>query len=74
MFMKYLLITLLLAGCSTTNNQLTIVEVKDVRIDNSAKNTFAVNTCKYYVNEYCMLLNKKQTPRNPDNPLKNDRR
>jgi hypothetical protein len=71
--MKYLLITLLLAGCSTTNNQLTFVEVKDVRIDNSAKNNFGVTHCKYYVNDHC-ILDKKQTPRNPDNPLKNDRR
>jgi hypothetical protein len=67
--MRYLLITLLLAGCSTTN--LTVVEMKNVRIDNSAKNNFVGNPCKFYVGEYCMLV----TPpvRNPDNPLKYDR-
>jgi hypothetical protein len=64
--MRYLLITLLLAGCSTTN--LTVVEMKDIHIDNSAKNNFVGNPCKFYVGEYCMLV--KPTPRNPDNPLK----
>ena len=67
--MRYLLITLLLAGCSTTN--LTVVEMKNVRIDNSAKNNFVGNPCKFYVGEYCMLVTP--TPRNPDNPLKYDR-
>jgi hypothetical protein len=64
--MRYLLITLLLAGCSTTN--LTVVEMKNVRIDNSAKNNFVGNPCKFYVGEYCLLVT--QTPRNPDKPLK----
>ena len=73
--MRYLLITLLLAGCTTTNTtHLTVVEMKDIHVDNSAKNNFVGNPCKYYVNDYCILLDKKQTPRNPDNPLKNDRR
>jgi len=67
--MRYLLITLLLSGCSTTN--LTVVEMKDVRIDNSAKNNFVGNPCKFYVGDYCMVV--KPTPRNPDNPLKHDR-
>jgi len=66
--MKYLLITLLLAGCSTTH----IVEMKNVHVDNSATNNFIGNPCVFYVNEYCFT--KKPTPRNPDNPLKNDRR
>jgi hypothetical protein len=68
--MKYILITLLLAGCSTTH--LTVVEMKDVHIDNSAKNNFVGNPCKFYVGDYCMLV--KPTPRNPDSPLKYDRR
>lgn len=72
--MRYLLITLLLAGCTTTNTQLTFVEMKDIHVDNSAKNNFVGNPCKYYVGDYCILVDKKQTPRNPDNPLKNDRR
>jgi hypothetical protein len=72
--MRYLLITLLLAGCTTTNTtHLTVVEMKDIHVDNSAKNNFVGNPCKYYVGDYCMLVNKKPTPRNPDNPLKNDR-
>jgi hypothetical protein len=57
---------MLLAGCSTTN--LTFVEMKNVRIDNSAKNNFVGNPCKLYVGEYCFLVTP--TPRNPDNPLK----
>jgi hypothetical protein len=64
--MKMLLITLLLAGCSTTNT--TIVEMKNVHIDNSAKNNFVGNPCKFYAGSYCILM----TPRNPDNPY--DRR
>lgn len=64
--MRYLLLTILLAGCSTTN--LTVVEMKNVHIDNSAKNNFVGNPCKFYVGEYCMLV--KPSPRNPDNPLK----
>jgi hypothetical protein len=67
--MRYLLITLLLAGCSTTH--LTVVEMKDVHIDNSAKNNYIGNPCKFYVGEYCMLVNP--SVRNPDNPLKHDR-
>ena len=67
--MRYLLITLLLAGCSTTN--LTVVEMKNVRIDNSAKNNFVGNPCKFYIGEYCMLV--KPPVRNLDNPLKYDR-
>ena len=68
--MRYLLITLLLAGCSTTQTEVTFIEMKNVRIDNSAKNNFVGNPCKFYVGEYCLLV--KPTPRNPDNPY--DRR
>lgn len=64
--MKTLLITLLLVGCTTTNT--TLVEIKNVRIDNSASNNFVGNPCKFYVGSYCVLM----TPRNPDNPY--DRR
>jgi hypothetical protein len=67
--MRYLLITLLLAGCSTTHNH--VVEMKNVRIDNSATNNFVGNPCKFYVNQYCVLV--KPSARNPDNPLKHDR-
>lgn len=66
--MRYLLITLLLAGCSTTQTEVTFIEMKNVRIDNSAKNNFVGNPCKFYVGEYCMLVTP--TPRNPDKPLK----
>jgi hypothetical protein len=64
--MRYLLITLLLAGCSTTN--LTVVEMKDIHVNNSARNNFVGNPCKLYVGEYCFLVTP--TPRNPDSPLK----
>lgn len=65
--MRYLLITLLLTGCSTT--QLTFIEMKDVHVDNSARNNFVGNPCKFYIGEYCTLVTKP-TPRNPDKPLK----
>ena len=65
--MKYLLAVLFLTGCSTT--QLTFIEMKDVQIDNSASNNFIGNPCKFYVNDYCVLMNK---PTNPNNPY--DRR
>jgi hypothetical protein len=64
--MRYLLITLLLAGCSTTN--FTVVEMKDIHVNNSARNNFVGNPCKLYVGEYCFLVTP--TPRNPDSPLK----
>jgi hypothetical protein len=64
--MRYLLITLLLAGCSTTN--LTVVEMKDIHVNNSARNNFVGNPCKLYVGDYCFLVTP--TPRNPDSPLK----
>ena len=68
--MRYLLVTLLLAGCSTTHNH--IVEMKNVHVDNSAQNNFVGNPCKFYVNDNCMVF--KPTPRNPDSPLKYERR
>lgn len=67
-FMRYLLITLLLAGCSTTNTQLTFVEMSDIHVNNSAKNNFVGNPCKLYVGEFCFLVTP--TPRNPNSPLK----
>jgi hypothetical protein len=63
--MKYLLI-ILLAGCSTTN--LTVVEMSDIHVNNSAKNDFVGNPCKLYIGQYCFLVTP--TPRNPNSPLK----
>jgi hypothetical protein len=66
--MKYILISLLLTGCTTIHQYVIFdpVLMQDIHIDNNAKNNFVGNPCKFYIGQTCLL----QTPkvRNPDNP------
>jgi hypothetical protein len=63
-----LLLVLLLSGCGH------FTKVENVYVDNSAKNNFIGNPCKFYIGlrgeQYCMTEIPRAQARNPDNPFK----
>jgi hypothetical protein len=58
---------LMLTGCGT------FVKTDNIYIDNSAVNNYVGNPCAFYLGDRCLIWKTAPTPRNPNNPYKENK-